>query len=79
VDLDYEEYDGGVVDLVIMENDLRKCNIDEAMKYAPKARQMMVFTPRQEKSKVQAKYNPSSMISVRAKCFGGTTDFISLW
>jgi hypothetical protein len=77
--LNYEEYDGGKVDLVILDNDLRKCSIDDAMKYASKTRNILVFVPRNEKHAMQAKYKPSSIIQVKARCYGNTPDFIFVW
>jgi len=77
--LKYEEYDGGVVDLVLLDNDLRKCDISNAMQYASKARRMMVFVQRNEKASMQAKYKPSSIIQVKARCHAQTPDFIFLW
>jgi len=77
--LNYEEYDDGKVDLVMIDNDLRECDIELAMEYASKAKRIMAFVPRNKKSIIASKYKPSSIIQIKARFFRKTPDFLFIW
>lgn len=70
VNLKYEMYDGGKVDLVICDNDLSVTTLD-VMQYASVAKNILIFVPAKDKATVLGRGQPRTIIPVKARYYQG--------
>lgn len=74
--LDYEPYDGRKVDLILSNNDFKDVDIDLAMGYADKAKNILHFVSRKHKSSTQASYTPSKIIQIKTSIYRALPDYL---
>jgi hypothetical protein len=79
VELDYHEWDGQKVDVLLYDNNFDVPNMDKVMEYVKYARSMLVFVPHSHKSSYQMKYKPKSVIKLKTRWYQKTPDFIFIW
>ena len=77
--LKYEQNDGSMVDLVIYDNDLRKCSVEEAFKYAGQTKKLVVYVPSRFKKKYMEIYKPKSIIPILNCRLSKIPDFYFVW
>jgi len=80
MDLKYQYYDGSeVVDLVINDNDLSETDIEYALSFADRAKNIMVYVPREKKLEYQKMYKPKSMIKVVTHPMNRDPNYFFIW
>ena len=73
------KYDDEVVDLVICDNDLTESNIEAAMLYADRAKQIIAYVPREKKDEYKEIYDPKSMIKVITNPRSRDPNYYFIW
>lgn len=76
IGLDYEPYDGRKVDLVLSNKDFSDTDIESAMEYADKAKNIIHFVNRRQKASVQATHKPSKIIQIKTSIYRAMPDYL---
>lgn len=79
VGLDFEEYAGQKVDLLLYDNNFDATDISKALQYADKAKNMIVFVPHSKKLATQAKYKPKSVVKIKTRWYQKAPDYLFIW
>lgn len=79
IGLDYEPYDGRKVDLVLSNNDFRTTDVNIAMEYANKTKNMIHFVKREKKHTEQLELKPSKIIPIITQIYCDTPDYLFLF
>jgi len=79
INLDYEPYDGRMVNLTIYDKDFKQSDVLEAMEYASSTNKMMVFVPKEQKIEMRQKYQPDYMLQVRTSIYNKEPDYLFVW
>ncbi len=80
MNLKYAYYDDTeVVDLVIGDGDLDEINIDYALSFSNRARQIMAYVPKEKKLEYQEKYQPTSIIKIKVNPIDHEPNYFFVW
>lgn len=80
LDMKHAYYDGSeIVDLVISDNDLSPSDMEYALSFADRAKQIMVYVLRENKEEYQKLYKPRSMIKVVTHPMNQDPNFFFIW
>jgi hypothetical protein len=79
MNLRHGTYDNGLTDLVLCDGDLEEHNIDEAMSYADRTKQILAYVPREKKREYEIKYRPRSIIKVITTPVPRDPNYYFLW
>ena len=79
VELDYHEWNGEKVDVLLYDNNFDAPDMKKVLKYLKHAKRMMVFVPYSLKLDYQVKYKPKSVIKLKTRWFQKVPDYIFIW
>jgi hypothetical protein len=77
--LQYEEYKGQKVDLVLNNDNFRETDLTEALQYTSSTKNILHFVDRRNKNSVRAKTEPTKIIPIYTNIFRKTPDFLFLF
>jgi hypothetical protein len=77
--LKHKAYNNELVDLVLCDGDLEEHNIDEAMTYADRTKQILAYVPREKKREYEIKYRPRSIVKVITTPVPRDPNYYFLW
>jgi hypothetical protein len=79
IELDYHEWDGEKVDVLLYDNNFDAPDMKKVLKYLKYAKRMMVFVPHSKKLAYQTKYKPKSVIKLKTRWYQKAPDYIFIW
>ena len=77
--LNYNNWSGQIVDTLVYDNNFDMPDMELAMQFAKYTKRLVVFVPMKNRHKLQAKYNPKSVIKIKTKWFQKSPDFLFIW